>query len=372
MFLGLRPSCRWKKALDNVSLLGHPGEALGIIGENGSGKSTLLRIVAGIAPADQGEIVVEQPVAAILELGMGFHPDFTGRENAVLYGSILGIPAGELHARLDDIIAFAELGEFADQPLRTYSSGMAARLAFAVATQVDPQVLVVDEALAVGDGAFQKKCVDRMWALKEQGKTILFCSHSLYLVTSFCERAIWLREGRVEAEGPAKEVVEAYSEFLGRREAENQARSKAHHLPPSERGVRPRLRGLCTEPSPAEWMPGDPLAFHLDLEAPSGTPPFHLGVSLDTLDERCVFFSSTHWSGLPALSFAGERRVSCRIQSLPLGYGKFWLNGFVFDDTGLLFWDHIRLPQPLEVRGERWNPALLRVPHEWQVQWPTG
>lgn len=356
-----------KAALQAVSFSGKPGEAIGIIGENGSGKSTLLRIVAGITRPDSGVVHVRQPVAAILELGMGFHPDFTGRENALLYGSLLGIPPTEMAACLDDILAFADLGPFANQPLRTYSSGMAARLAFAVATQVDPEVLVVDEALAVGDGAFQKKCVDRMQALKSRGRTILFCSHSLYLVTSFCERAIWLREGRVEAWGDAAEVVEAYSEFLGKKVSISGAPAKAEVAIEPAQAARPRLRALETEPALSDWTSGKPLTFYLDFQVPQGAPAFHVGVSVDTLDERCVFFASTHWSGLPALSLAKDGRVSCHLDSLPLGYGKFWVNAFVFDDTGLVLWDRIRLPRPLEVKGDRWNPSLLQVPYRWRL-----
>lgn len=366
MLLGLAPSCRWKKALDDVSFTGRPGEAIGIVGENGSGKSTLLRVVAGISRPDAGDVYVRSPVAAILELSLGFHPDFSGRENALLYGSLLGIPQDEMRARLDEIMAFAELGEFADQPLRTYSSGMAARLAYAVATQVDPEVLVVDEALAVGDGAFQKRCVDHMRALKNKGKTILFCSHSLYLVSTFCDTALWLREGRVEAQGDAKAVVEAYDEYLARRGAQAQRFAGAEAETPQN--VRPQLRALRTEPKPEEWTVGMPLTFILDFVAPKGSSPFHLAVSVDTLDERCVIFTSTYWEGLPPLQVLGEGTVSCTLEQLPLGHGKFWLNGFLFDNTGLVVWDRIRLPRPLEVQGDRWNPSLLRVPYHWKLR----
>ena len=185
-------------ALEGVDLEVNAGEAVGIIGENGSGKSTLLRLVAGISTPTAGTIRAAQPLAPILELGLGFHSDFTGRENALLYGTLLGIEESAMKERLGDVLAFADLGEFIDQPLRTYSSGMAARLAFAVATHVDPRVLVVDEALAVGDGAFQKKCLDRMVRFKQAGCTVLFCSHAMYLVTSFCDRAVWLHNGRVQ------------------------------------------------------------------------------------------------------------------------------------------------------------------------------
>jgi ABC-type polysaccharide/polyol phosphate transport system ATPase subunit len=171
-------------------------------------------VVAGITRPDAGSVEVAAPISAILELGLGFHPEFSGRENALLYGAVIGVPERVMRERLADVLAFAELGEFIDQPLRTYSSGMTARLAFAVATHVDPNVLLVDEALAVGDIAFQKKCVDRMARFLADRRTVLFCSHAMYLVTSFCQRAVWLRDGQVAAAGDVHAVVSAYEEYL--------------------------------------------------------------------------------------------------------------------------------------------------------------
>lgn len=363
---GLRQPSHCKVALDEVSFNAFSGQATGIIGENGSGKSTLLRVVAGISRPDMGEVRVEGPVAAILELGLGFHPEFTGRENALLYGSLLGLPPASAAERLPAILAFADLGAFADQPLRTYSSGMAARLAFAVATHVEPRVLVVDEALAVGDGAFQKKCVDRMLELKARGTTILFCSHSLYLVSSFCEQALWLREGRVAALGAARDVVEAYEAYLAEKNASSQEKAPSSG-PLPQAAPRPRLLGLETEPPVAQWQPGQGLLFRLRVRAPVGSPPFHLGVSLDAMDERCVFFASTHWDGLPPLKGDGEPWAAVEVGELPLGNGRYWVNAFVFDDTGLVVWDRLRLPTPLQVRGNRWDPSLLRLPHRWTL-----
>ncbi|MGC8917628.1 MAG: hypothetical protein ACP5NF_11695, partial [Thermoanaerobaculum sp.] len=221
-------------------------------------------------------------------------------------------------------------------------------------------------ALAVGDGAFQKKCVDRMRGLKEKGTAVLFCSHSMYLVTSFCERALWLRNGKVEGYGDAKEVVEAYSEFLGKKGSDT---SSPTEIPTSDGAGfrRPRILRLWTMPKPEKVRPGRPFAFHLELQAPTNGAPFHVAVSLDSLDERCIFFSSTHWEGYDPLMGAGRLHLTCRLDSLPLGNGKFWVNGFVFDDSGMVLWDRVRLPRPLEIEGERWNPALLRIPHTWDL-----
>ena len=206
------------QALDRVNLEVVPGTAVGIIGENGAGKSTLMKIIAGTTSPTAGTVEVNGTVAAILELGAAFHPEFSGRDNAVLYGALMGLDREEMESRLDDIFAFAELGEFIHHPVKSYSTGMAMRLAFAVATHVDPDVLVVDEALAVGDGYFQKKCVDKIREIKDRGTTIVFCSHAMYYVTMFCDRALWIAGGRVERDGPAQEVVEAYEAHLQMRD----------------------------------------------------------------------------------------------------------------------------------------------------------
>ncbi|MDQ2104726.1 ABC transporter ATP-binding protein [Azospirillum isscasi] len=189
------------------------GETIGVIGRNGSGKSTLLQILCGTLTPTTGNVTVRGRVAALLELGSGFNPEYTGRENVFLNASVLGLTREETEARLEDIIAFADIGDFIDQPVKTYSSGMAVRLAFAVVAHVDADVLIVDEALAVGDAYFQQKCFRWLRQFREQG-TVLFCSHDLGTVMSICQRAIWLDRGHVRMEGPAKDVCEAYTAFI--------------------------------------------------------------------------------------------------------------------------------------------------------------
>ena len=250
------------QALDGVSFSVQPGTALGIIGENGAGKSTLLKLIAGTTRATAGVVDVGGVVAAILELGAAFHSEFSGRDNAILYGALLGLDRHDMNRRLPEICDFAELGDFIDHPIKSYSTGMVMRLAFAVATHVDADVLVVDEALAVGDGYFQKKCVDRIREIHDHGTTILFCSHSMYLVSMFCERALWLAGGRLERLGPVQEVVDAYEAYLllrdkrrvgGAQAAEaevvpvEQGRaggSDPDRRPPVQRDVRAAARGV--------------------------------------------------------------------------------------------------------------------------------
>jgi lipopolysaccharide transport system ATP-binding protein len=197
-------------ALDGVSLHVAAGEMVGVIGRNGAGKSSLLRLVGGIGEPNSGRIAVEGRLGALIDLGAGYHPELTGRENVYMNGVISGLRRRQVNAILDEIVAFAELQDFIDSPVRTYSSGMQLRLAFAVAVHVQPQVLLVDEVLAVGDLGFQRKCLERIEALKSQGAAILFVTHDLTLAEQVCTRIAWLNRGHVAAWGPAGEVVDAY------------------------------------------------------------------------------------------------------------------------------------------------------------------
>jgi ABC-2 type transport system ATP-binding protein len=201
-------------ALRDVTFTMDRGETVGVIGRNGSGKSTILKLIAGVTAPTTGEVRVAGRVSPLIELGAGFHPDLTGRENVHLNASLLGMSGQEIKDRFDDIVDYAELREFIDTPVKRYSSGMYVRLAFAVAVHSDPEVLLVDEVLSVGDAFFQEKCLERMHDFQRRGTTIVVVSHTLELITSFCERAIWLEHGRVVAEGPAAAVVDQYRESV--------------------------------------------------------------------------------------------------------------------------------------------------------------
>jgi teichoic acid transport system ATP-binding protein len=214
LFRGKKQYFREFKALDNISFEIKKGETVGIVGKNGSGKSTLLQILAGTLNATHGNVSVNGRVAALLELGSGFNPEFTGRENVYLNGAIMGLSENEIRERMPIIEQFAEIGDFIDQPVKTYSSGMFVRLAFACAINVDPDILIVDEALAVGDMQFQLKCIDKMKTFQKQGKTILFVTHDTYSVKNFCSQALWLMDGKVHLRGSVNTVIEAYEDFM--------------------------------------------------------------------------------------------------------------------------------------------------------------
>lgn len=201
-------------ALKDVNFSIKKGETVGIVGRNGSGKSTLLKIITGVLNPTEGNVIAKGNISALLELGAGFNMDYTGIENIYLNGTIMGIPRKQMEKKIDSIISFADIGEHIEQPVKTYSSGMFVRLAFAVAINVDPEILIVDEALAVGDTRFQVKCMDKFVEFMEAGKTVLFVSHDVNSVKRFCKRAIWLNEGNLVMDGDVDEVTDKYSDFL--------------------------------------------------------------------------------------------------------------------------------------------------------------
>lgn len=362
-FLGLGGPNGGRTALSDVSFQACAGEALGVIGENGSGKSTLLRIIAGISTPDSGEVFVKKPVAGLLELGLGFHPDFTGRENAILYGSLLGIPREEMRDRVNSIIAFAELGDAIDQPLRTYSSGMAARLAFAVATQVNPAVLVVDEALAVGDEAFQRKCIARMQQFKEDGKTILFCSHAMHQVVGFCNRALWLHHGRVRAYGEAAEVVNAYQQFIPVSCVTDRAFLSSG---PTLEGT-PRLTSVWVKPK-EELSPGGQLRIGVRFRRPEPGFPVHLAVEFRDMAGITVATLATHWDGVGPLKGALEEEVCLVIPHSPFSRGPLDVFVHLADEQALRVFQTYRLPQALRIATRRWQPGYVEPEHCWEFK----
>jgi lipopolysaccharide transport system ATP-binding protein len=262
-------------ALQDVSFELQRGEVMGIVGVNGAGKSTLLQLVTGTVFPSQGTVQTRGRVAAILELGSGFNPEFTGRENVYLNAATLGLSKAEIDARIGDIVEFAGIGPHIDQPVKTYSSGMQVRLAFSIATSVDPDVLIIDEALSVGDGAFGRRSFDRIQQIKARGATILFCSHVLFHVETFCDRAVWLHRGRVQRMGPVSQVLQPYQEFIDAYTADAHAEPVAT-LPPPPAAV---LQDVQAEPSPALAQRTAPETASAVPETAAASPPRPLGTA---------------------------------------------------------------------------------------------
>jgi lipopolysaccharide transport system ATP-binding protein len=358
-------------ALEDVSFALPRGEGLALIGENGAGKSTLLKILAGITAPSAGAFTVGGKIASILELGSGFHPEFTGRQNIVLNAAMLGLSQEELRRKMPHIIAFSELGEFIDQPVKCYSTGMVMRLGFSIATQVEPDVLIVDEALSVGDGYFQKKCMDRLRVFVDSGGTLLFCSHAMYYVSAFCQRALWLRRGRVEALGPVSEVVREYENFLVAKSAQAAEGAAAGALE-TPRTLPARLGPVRLLAPELLYTQGDPWELEVEWETEDPRLAFHLGVGINRADgvEVCSF--ATHLDGLPPLT--GERAYTARlaIPRLPLVKGEFTLYIFLLDEGGLHIYDQRVIQSAFNVRSPAYAFGLVHVEHAWDLDAGSG
>jgi lipopolysaccharide transport system ATP-binding protein len=367
-----RPRHREFQALSGVSFDLPAGKALGLIGENGAGKSTLLKIVAGTTQPTSGSVARRGVVASILELGMGFHPEFTGRENARMNAALLGLTGPEIRRRLPEIRDFAELGDFFDRPVRMYSSGMTLRLAFAVATHADADVLIVDEALAVGDGYFQKKSIDRITDFQKRGGTLLFCSHALYYIALLCDEAIWLKNGAVAAQGPAPAVVRQYERFLQEKERHLEPSPSALE-PASTNGRRParftqvRVHDGSGYPR-SEFAAGETVAVDLDFETADPSLSFHVRVGADREDGVQAFAVDTR--GEPWAPLTGRSRYRLRLlfPELPIAQGEFRLYAFLGDETALHLHDLKVLRPGFSILAPEYSVGLLRPAHIWSIE----
>jgi ABC-type polysaccharide/polyol phosphate transport system ATPase subunit len=316
-------------ALNDVSLRVEPGEAVGLIGRNGSGKTTLLRLVAGIVKPTSGRVEAGGRVASLLELGAGFHPDFTGRDNVYLNGSIYGLKRAQIRALMDEIVAFAELERFIDIPVRTYSSGMYMRLGFAVAAHIDADVLLLDEVFAVGDEEFQRKCFAKIFEFKQRGGTIVYVSHDAASVERLCERAVLLRDGRVEIDGSTQEALARYHKLL----ADERDPEESEYGSGEARIVEARLLGPEGEPR-QQLLAGEPVTVELRIAVREALPPPR--ISLEVRDEAGLLLAAEAkdttelgWREEP-----GERVLRFDVERPPLADGRFRLRFELSDETG--------------------------------------
>ncbi len=321
-------------ALQDVSLDVVRGEAVGLIGRNGSGKTTLLRIVSGIIKPTAGRVDAKGRIGSLLELGAGFHPDFTGRENVFLNGAIYGLRRADIRQRFDEIVAFAELEHAIDRPVRTYSSGMTVRLGFAIAAFLDADVLLLDEVFAVGDESFQRKCFGRIARFKQEGGTIVFVSHDASAVERLCERAVLLDAGRVAFDGSTREAIARYRRTL------------ADETNPAERGagLREWGSGEATIASAAlvgqegaerqQFLSGEPFALSVAVTASEGIPPPRLQLEVRDDSGALVAAQAVDLRELGWAAGNGERGIRFEIGSLPLADGRFHLRLGLTDESG--------------------------------------
>lgn len=324
-------------ALRNVDLDIEPGESVGIIGQNGSGKSTCLKLIAGILRPQSGTVETSGKVASMLELGAGFHPDFTGRENVYLNASIYGMSEREVDDRLDEIVDFAELADFIEMPVKTYSSGMSMRLAFAVASHVNPDILLLDEVLAVGDEAFQRKCLGRIFDYLHGGGTLVFVSHDPQTVERVCRRAVLLDGGAIVEDGTPADVLATYHRLLADGPSSGRTVRQAGEATPTEPSTDdPRIWGsrevvitevrlLGANGEANTFVSGEPFAVEIDLEAarPIETPT--LGIMISTADDVVCFGTNTALDALHVREITGTTTVRFAVDSLALLEGRFML-----------------------------------------------
>jgi len=406
----LRPSDTFP-ALTDVSFTVTKGSTYGVIGKNGSGKSTALKLVAGITKPTSGKVSVDGRISALIELGAGFHPEISGRENIFINGIMLGLSKREIQARFDEIVDFAELREFIDAPVKTYSSGMYMRLGFAVAIHVDPDVLLVDEVLAVGDEGFTHKCLDKFAEFRRRNKTILLVTHSLNLVERFCDEALWLDTGRAMTHGDPKRVVGAYLTKVEESEAQLLADTTAKAVEQAGQVRRSgRVEGREEAERPADptsnmftategrWgsreveitdvtflgrdgqptfvvHSGEPLAIRVKVRAERPTDDFVFGVGIFNADGVCCYGTNTFLEEMNPERLSGDAHATFAVDSLDLVEGTYKVDVAVHKRDGFPY-DYHRLLYTFRVKSRVRDVGIYRPRHRWSfsptVHFKTG
>src|SRR5512137_315251 len=401
-------------ALKGVSFAVPQGCTFGIVGRNGSGKSTALKVVAGITKPTTGSVSVQGRISALIELGAGFHPEISGRENVFINGIMLGLTKREITRRFDEIVEFAELEDFIDAPVKTYSSGMYMRLGFAVAIHVDPDVLLIDEVLAVGDEAFTHKCLDKFAEFRRRNKTVLLVTHSLNLVERFCDEALWLNEGRARAMGDPRRVVSAYITDVEKQEERHMASADAkaraavdEPSPPASRlspAAEPSSEGpvsseLAGRPSGEGGPPdmfqategrwgsreaeitdvqligedgeaahvfysGERVRIRLGLKAPKPIADFVVGIGIFNVDGVCAFGTNTNIEELKPDRLEGEGHVTFTVEALDLVAGTYKLDVALHKLDGFPY-DYHRLLYSFRVKSRTQDAGIYRPRHSW-------
>lgn len=386
-------------AVSDLSLAVPKGISLGVIGRNGSGKSTLLKLIAGITKPTTGTIKVAGRVSALIELGAGFHPEISGRENVFINGVMLGLSKREITRRFDDIVEFAELEEFIDAPVKTYSSGMYMRLGFAVAVNVDPDVLLVDEVLAVGDEGFSLKCLDKFSEFKRRGKTIILVTHGLGMVEHFCDEAVWIDGGKLRNRGDPRRVVHSYTSDVAKREehvlssadqklqatVSGPALSEPEHLA-DQSVIRETLPEDMFRAAEGRWgsgpvridrvvlecngkashifQSGEPLAIKLSVSTEWPVKDFVFGISIFNLGGICCYGTNTDIEDFLPVEIIGEGQVVFTVENLDLVEGTYKLDVAAHTRQGMQY-DYHRLLYTFRVKSGIKDTGIFRPRHRW-------
>ncbi|WP_397596198.1 polysaccharide ABC transporter ATP-binding protein [Silanimonas sp.] len=357
LLLGRAP-LREVEVLSGIDLTIHRGESLGIVGENGAGKSTLLKLITGTLTPTTGRVVSEARIGALLELGAGFHPEYSGRDNVRMAAAIHGLAGDALAAKLPEIEAFAEIGRYFDEPVKHYSSGMVVRLGFAVIAATRPDLLITDEVLAVGDERFQKKCIRWIDQYLAEGGTLLLVSHSTYHVQKLCRHAIWLKDGRIEAQGDAFDVTQRYQAWLEQREAVDRAATAA--------GGDFRIDAMEVAMHGMESTQGGTIRIALRASSRHGEMP-HLLVGLSRIDGTAIFGTGTEIDGVQAwpTDAKGVFGAQLVLEDVRLQPGDYRLRAHAMDPEALRVFDTVE--RTFSVGGASREFGLLRLPHRWEA-----
>lgn len=380
LFRSLRPD-ELVHALEDVSFDVDAGTTFGVIGQNGSGKSTLLKVVAGITKPTSGKVVVHGKVSALIELGAGFHPEITGRENIFINGIMLGLSKKQIQEKYEDIVRFAELEEFIEAPVKTYSSGMYMRLGFSIAINVNPDVLLVDEVLAVGDASFVPKCLDRIDDFRRRKKTILFVSHDLSTVEKICDRVAWLKNGRVQTIGEPRRVIDAYLQDVAEK-AEDEFEMRQQEIKQEEQfeeteerrenrwGKREleikkvRMKGLDGKEKHV-FSPDEGMVIEMEVEAYSRIKDFVFGIGIFNSQGITVYGTNTLLEDFYSVEAYGQGKVTCRLERLSLVNGTYYLDVAIHKRDGYPYDYHKSLYSFL-VSSRLKDGGIFRPEHTWE------
>ena len=364
------------EALRGVSFNLEAGKTLGIIGENGSGKSTLLKILAGISKPTAGEVTTNGRISALIELGAGFHPEISGRENIFINGVILGLTRKQIQEKYQEIVSFAELEEFIDNPVKSYSSGMFMRLGFSIAINVNPDILLVDEVLAVGDASFVPKCLDKINEFRRHGKTIIYVSHDLATIERICDDVIWIKKGKIEMRGYPKRVVDAYLEYIGKKD---EKKSLAQHgeeekLSGNEKEKRWGSREIeisnvkmfdAANREKYIFAADEPLAIQFDVEARAAESDFVFGIGVYNGEGVNCYGSNTLLENYAARHIQGKGKVRLTVPALGLVNGTYFLDIAVHKRDGYPF-DYHHFQYTFRVTSSHRDVGIARIPHHWE------
>lgn len=365
-------------ALRGISFDVPKGTTLGIIGSNGSGKSTLLKLIAGIHRPTTGGITTDGRISALIELGAGFHPEFTGRENIFINGIILGLTRKQIQQKLEDIIHFSELETFIDSPVKTYSSGMYMRLAFAIAVAVNPDILLIDEILAVGDASFQKKCQNRINTFKADGKTIVIVTHDLSALERYCDRVLWLHNGELQAYGDVQSVMQMYLEQVAEKQRANLLDDQGWDAAQSKSSRKKRWGSREVEINSVEmyngtkepcylYKTGDNMTIEIIYKAyrPVYEPVFGVGIFRD--DDTYCYGTNTHIENINIPRIDGEGKIRFCIDHLDLTEGKYLLDIAIHEKDGAPY-DYQTRAYSFEVMSLIKDVGVYRPPHRWEFE----